>query len=802
MSKICLIGLALVGGLACSGGTLGGGAGIGGGPGGAKGGSSGARGGSSDAQGGASGAQGGASGAQGGASGSAGGAAGNRDAGVQTGAGGSGVDGGPVACWQGGFTLGSLAAVPGAAMAQGDFNRDGKLDVAGVGTLLLGNGDGTFAAAPNFTLASGARAVVAGDVNKDGKLDLVVANYVEYVASTSSVSVFLGNGDGTFAAKKDYPAGDGAYSVAIGDVDGDGDLDIVTANDLAGTLSVLLGKGDGTFAAKKDYTVGNGPRAPLIGDFNGDGKTDLAVFNRKDGTVSVLPGKGDGTFAAKVDTVTLGDATSAWASAATGDLNADGKLDVVVATYLGSVSVLLGKGDGTFTASAENPGVEYFSTTALIDVDGDHKLDLVLTVTYAGAVSIQLGNGDGTFAAPQYYPASGFIAGAVLGDLNGDGRLDMAMSNVNPSVYNGNTVSVRLGTGAGSFATSLEYQAGGPVAAQALRDLNGDGKLDIVTLDAIAGTVHVLLGTGAGAFGAAMAYPLGTATSASGLGALAIGDVNGDGKPDIAAVEPSSATLFVLVGKGDGTFSGPKTFPTAPSPSALALGDMNGDGKLDVATASSGNGGTTDKGEAGVLLGDGQGNFAASVNYPTGVGTDGVALGDLDGDGKLDIVVANLGLDDWWSVGVLRGKGDGTFAAEVEFPSGFGPNSLALGDVNKDGKLDVVMTNATAGGSVSVLLGNGDGTLAMNVDTYIGESAVAVTLGDVDGDHNVDVVAIGDGSVVVLLGKGDGTFPTSLAFAAHTSSLSLGDLNGDGRTDVVVAATPSSVGVLLNTACR
>ena len=376
------------------------------------------------------------------------------------------------------------------------------------------------------------------------------------------------------------------------------------------------------------------------------------------------------------------------------------------------------------------------------------------------------------------------------------------MSNVNWSSVNGNTVSVLLGTGAGSFATSLEYPAGGPVAAQALRDLNGDGKLDLVTLDTSANTVRVLLGTGAGAFAAGVAYPLGNAASSSGLGAIAVGDVNGDGKPDIAAVDPNSGTLFVLAGKGDGTFSVPKTFPTAPNPYALALGDVNGDGKLDVATANSANYAVTDKnGTAGVLLGDGQGNFAASVDYPTGANTEAVALGDLDGDGKLDIVVANLGLDDWWSVGVLRGKGDGTFAAEVEFPSGFGPNSVALGDVNKDGKLDVVLANSTAGGSLSVLLGNGDGTLANHVDYFVGESAGAVTLGDVDGDHSLDLVATGDG-VIVLLGKGDGTFPTSLVFAAHTSSLSLGDVDGDGRPDVVVAAYPSSVAVLLNTACR
>jgi len=201
------------------------------------------------------------------------------------------------------------------------------------------------------------------------------------------------------------------------------------------------------------------------------------------------------------------------------------------------------------------------------------------------------------------------------------------------------------------------------------------------------------------------------------------------------------------------------------------------------------------------LLGDGQGNFASSVNYRTGVDTQGIAVGDLDGDGKLDLVVANTGVDDWWTVGVLRGKGDGTFAQEVEYDSGFGPNSVALGDLNRDGKLDVVLANSGAGASLNVLLGNGDGTLANFVSYRVGDSASDVTLGDVDGDHNLDIVATG-GGVIVLLGKGDGSFATPLIYAANSQSVSLGDVTGDGRPDVVVAAYSSAVAVLRNDICR
>jgi hypothetical protein len=685
--------------------------------------------------------------------------------------------------------LGSLPAVPGGVALEGDFNGDGKLDLAGAGSLLLGNGDGTFVAAPSFAMSTSVRALSAGDVNDDGKLDLVVA-------SSSLVSVFLGNGDGTFAAKVDYPAAAEAYSLALGDVDGDGDLDIVTANQQAGTVSVFLGQGNGTFAAKKDYPGGDSPRAVVLGDFDGDRQVDLAVFNVNTGSVNVLPGKGNGAFAAEINSTALSDADSPSASLIARDLNGDGKLDLLVATYLGSVSVLLGKGDGTFTATQESSGLQFLSSAVLMDIDGDRKLDLVLAVTSSGAVSTQLGKGDGTFAAPRYYPAPAQIAAAVVGDLNGDGRVDLAMSD---QMSDRSEVTVLLGTGTGIFGTSLEYPVGGPVQAQALGDVNGDGKLDLVTS---ANGLSVMLGTGTGAFGASVAYPVGKAPNPSFGPAVALADVNGDHKLDAVTIDPGSNAVDVLLGGGDGTFGAVAAFPTGPSANALALGDVNGDGKLDVVTTRSVNYAVSEMDSAvSVLLGDGQGKFGPSVDYGTGVDTHGVALGDLDGDGKLDIVVANTGIDDYWSVGVLRGKGDGTFAKEVEFPSGVGPNSVALGDLNKDGKLDVVLANGTAGGTLSVLIGMGDGTLANPVDYRLGGDASDVTLGDVDGDGNLDLVAIGDGAVV-LLGKGDGTFSAELAFAASPHTLSLGDLNGDGRLDLVVDAYSSSVAVLLNTTCQ
>lgn len=312
--------------------------------------------------------------------------------------------------------------------AVADFNGDGILDIAGVNrninmvTIYLGQGDGSFTQASSLGISALAGAVTAGDFNEDGKLDLAIGG------AGGVVNILLGQGDGTFVAGSTLSVGSGSFSLVVADFDGDGHDDLAQANESSNDVTILLGHGDGTFSATlTNPATSVNPRVAAVGDFNGDGKPDLVISTGGGGgAITVLLGNGDGTFT-PAPTPSIGRLP---VSVAVGDFDGDGKLDVAVGDDSSdSVGILKGNGDGTFTALTTVSPAGFTPTTLLVgDFDGDGKLDIGVGNDSDRTVTVLLGNRDGTFstgATQAAYSGGGQLLYAAVGDFNGDGKTDL-----------------------------------------------------------------------------------------------------------------------------------------------------------------------------------------------------------------------------------------------------------------------------------------------------------------------------------------------------------------------------------------
>jgi hypothetical protein len=677
------------------------------------------------------------------------------------------------------------------AMAVGDFNGDGNLDLAVWGIyapnnasevmIFLGNGNGTFTYSNTYTAPNSSdytettNSLYVADFNGDGHLDL--AALTQY----NGVYIYLGKGDGTFQTAVGYSTVDPnhpnnyiAAGMAVGDLNGDGKPDIAVTESTG--MAVLLNNGNGTFGTATYYDSGTNASSEMgiaIGDVNGDKKNDIVITSWPNGEVLLYLNQGSGKFAVPTLVATLG--VSSWL-VTIADINGDKKMDLVVTDWVGEVWIFYGKGNGTFTAGPCYP-LQYWedapSNVILADFNGDGALDLFKAGDHYLYGQVTLGRGDGTFQTNQAYGwgVTGFGQNLVTADFNGDGFPDVAFSWAD--VKSVPAFGVMLGSSHGALAAptyvtylSITCSASYP-AWIATGDVNGDGKADIVaTINNYQNTgcpmneVAVFTGLGTGKFNPPVFYSTGASVQSTDV---FLADVNGDGHPDIV-ISNADGTISVLLNKGKGTF-GTATLITSlaalsPHLNALAIADFNGDGKLDIAAASYYPGSYSNN--VYILLGNGDGTFQAPITVAAGPQysyTNALAAGDFNKDGKMDLLVTleaqcSSSYHGSAAYAYLQGKGDGTFTASSPVCTGGDyPIYPVVGDFNGDGKLDAVIPMLEQYGSIQgpvVLQGNGDGTFNRIGDFYVGSTGRGAVVADFNGDGMPDIAVLNNDTYAVV----------------------------------------------------
>ncbi len=687
----------------------------------------------------------------------------------------------------------------------------------GTNALLISSGITSFTwTALSFSAAG---AVTTADFNGDGNGDLVIVNGNNGGTPSSQIFVLLGNPDGTFQTAIPYTVpGSASISAVIDDVNGDGKLDIVASSD-NGQISVFTGKGDGSFNSAQSFAAPTPvypgstvtPSAALTNlitaNLRGGNKKDIIASN---GLVLLNDGSGNFTAASSAAFPPLSGYSSLGPNLATGDFNKDGKLDLVVSLG-GSVLIYLGKGDGTFSPGTGYATVNTDGFVTVSDLDGDGNPDIYIGEANGGFyfgddINLSyalMGSGDGTFQGAPTIP--GTYNGTNLGDVNGDGLPDLIIPA--SGTFNGLPVvfTVELGTSKGSFSRVSTITLPSTIV------VNGfNGPTTLSTTGAVASS-------------------------------FAVGDLNGDGKADLAFVIQSLTTAptsgfpttfpspvyFITLSNGDGTFATPvaTTFPQiAPSSGfdisltadSLHIGDFNHDGHNDLAfTFNEIAGGSSpiatpyNTGYV-VLPGIGNGTFGAPI-ITTASSTSTTPIFavpstifstvDVNKDGNSDLLaMTNLGTPATGFSSQLQiylSKGDGTFQAPIIPSTAANPGLINTGapctlvDLNKDTKLDLICFGETTAGQaqLAISLGNGDGTFGtatiLNVGGGDAIRSSGVAAADFDGDGNVDLALI-DGADFsgIFYGKGDGTF-TSIPLNGNAVPKDLINLAGDGSAIAV-----------------
>lgn len=576
-----------------------------------------------------------------------------------------------------------------------DMNGDTLLDAVVAAknsnsvSVLLGNGVGGFGAATNFTVGTAPVVVVVADFNNDGKKDFATCNQ-----SSNNVSVRLGDGLGGFGAVTNFAVGNfkTAASVAVGDFNLDGKADLVASHASASALgaTVFIGDGLGGFAAGFDINMGANAsaRSVVVADFNSDGKPDIATANNQSKEIAIRFGNGLGTF----PTIGSTPAPNKPSFLCLGDVNNDGKPDVATIGDMPEVEVLRGDGVGGFIASKVFANGTNTWSPVLCDYNHNGKLDVLASAYLANATFALSGDGAGNFGTQTLNPSGGTPRGLAVCDFNGDGKIDYA-----GAASSSNAVVVSLGNGTSTFGAGTSYTVGAHPWSAHTGDFNSDGKIDLVTPNLNGKNVSFLAGNGAGGFAAAVNT---TFTPDPQCGA--VGDFDLDGNLDFFVGGTNVKIAVVLMGNGLGAFptSAATTLTTNnETQNAVSAGDLNFDGAPDIALAISS--AATPTLSVRILYSIGAGNFsqfATISTFANNPAATSVLVGDADGDGREDLFTANQYRVSYYTRDTLGG-----FVASGTYSAGLFPILGALGDLDSDGRPELVVGSSAGAGGITVL---------------------------------------------------------------------------------------------------
>ena len=695
----------------------------------------------------------------------------------------------------------------------GDFNNDGRLDIAvanyGADNMgvFVGYSNSQFSSQTIYTtgIYSGPRTIVAADFNNDDRLDIAVAN-----KEADNVAIFLAQSNEDFASTTYPSTTDFCLNlVAVGDVNSDNRSDVVTANYDTNTISVLLGDGNGNFANLSVMSTGDGSRPASLGlgDFNNDDWLDIVITSSGTNNIGIFLGYGNGEFQPQITYDT--GYYSMPIALAIGDANHDGRLDIFVVNYASdNVGVFLGYGNGSFSPQTFYE-TEYYSQPIAItaaDFNNDGRLDFAVAKLRANNVGVLFGWGNGTFQSERIFSTGTYTHPMSLAaaDFNKDGNIDIAVGN---TLTLEEHILILLGDGTGNFSNHGKYitQTNSPICSLLVTDFGNDGLLDIAMVSKSTKEIGIFFGYGDGTFSSQTNYSTGTNSNPM---SIAAADFNNDSLTDLAVANHGKSFVSVFQAFIDTNFVDRSTYFTgaAAFPAGIVLGDFTNDGQLDIVI---GNYGTHD---ITTLINGGNGKFSMktafsgdSTFYPTFI-----VAADFNNDKQLDVAVVNAVVN---TLTLLYGQENGTFAQSTIVPTEFqsNPQSLVVGDFNRDNKTDIVVTNSGTG-SVGLFLRIDNGALKRfeTLSSGSGSKPHGLSVADFDNDGWSDIAISNNGNanIGLFFGLGDGTFTKQKAIPLGEGFFPLwtafGDFNNDKKIDIVVVGNipPTPVIVLLSNGDR